>query len=166
MSNHSFLSLLGDLCFLLTHPTNTVGQGFWLTYYLSSTFYTFYLITRLKARPGRFTLFSPVFLRTYFSLLARQRIFEHVFLAFRTITHIVINPICGRFSCKTEEDDLLSRSTKKLKRRSSGDLVGCYVPGYRHRTSGRDPKMQSQLVGVTYLERIPLFVRRTLRSLG
>lgn len=51
----------------------------------------------------------------------------------------------------TEEEDLLSRSTKKCKRRSSGDLVGCHDMSQvidREPVEGIAP--QSQLVGVTY----------------
>ena len=60
----------------------------------------------------------------------------------------------------TEEDDLLSRSTKKCKRRSSGDFFGCHDMSqvkYIEPVEGITNAPQSQQVGVTYLERIPFF---------
>lgn len=69
----------------------------------------------------------------------------------------------------TEEEDLLSRSTKKCKRRSSGDLLGCHDMSQVidiEPVEGITNAPQSQLVGVTYLERIPCcLVRRNLRSM-
>lgn len=63
----------------------------------------------------------------------------------------------------TEEDDLLSRSTKKCKRRSSGDFFGCHdmsqvidIEPVEGITNAPQSQL-AQLVGVTYLERIPFF---------
>ncbi|KAK2995436.1 hypothetical protein RJ640_029068 [Escallonia rubra] len=54
-------------------------------------------------------------------------IFEHVLLAFSTIRAPMSSEIQSVVaSPATEEDDLLSRSTKKCKRRSSGDFFGCH----------------------------------------
>ena len=60
----------------------------------------------------------------------------------------------------TEEDDLLSRSTKKCKRRSSGDFFGCHDMSQVidiEPVEGITNAPQSQLVGLHILKGYPFF---------